>query len=361
MLDTDTRFAHEQLVVHRGARSALPIVVAIHSSVLGPPIGGCRLRHYSDWRDAVADALRLAESMTYKCAAAGVPHGGAKSVIAAPTSDPLDAERRRAALLDAGDVIESLGGRYSAGPDVGTSPQDMVTIAERTRHVFCLPAAYGGSGDSSPPTARGVCRAVEAVCAHRFGSAEMAGRRVTVIGLGAVGAIVAETLAAAGAKLTVADIDQTKRPLAHRLGAEWLPTEQALRAPADVLVPAAVGGLLTAEVVAGLRCAAIAGPANNQLADDSVADLLHKNGVVWVPDYVASAGGVIYSPAVERGRPPVEALARVDGIGDTVAHLLATADRTGMTPYQAARELAEARLTSVNLGVVSDSRLSDFS
>jgi leucine dehydrogenase len=337
---------HELITVRRGPRSGFAIVVAIHSSVLGQPIGGCRLRHYPDWSDALADALRLAEAMTDKCALAGLAHGGAKSVVVAPTPDPPGPDERRAALLDVGDVIESLGGRYAAGPDVGTGPVDMATIAERTPHVFCLPAEHGGSGDSSPPTARGVYRAIEAACAHRFGSADLSGRRVTVLGLGAVGQLVAGALAEAGARLTVADIDPAKRQVAQRFGATWRTPDEALYAPADLLVPAAVGGLLTPAAVPHLRCAAIAGPANNQLSADAVADLLHGRGILWVPDYVAGAGGVIHAVAVERGgQPEPVALAAVDRIGTTVAELLASAAGTGVPPHRAARRLAEARLT----------------
>jgi leucine dehydrogenase len=346
-------FVHEQLIVRRGDRSGFPIVVAIHSSVLGPAIGGCRLRHYPDWRNGVADALRLAEGMTYKNAVAGLDNGGAKSVIVAPDDRPLDPDRRRAVLLDLGDIIEALDGVYATGPDIGTGPLDMVTIAERTRHVFCLPAVHGGSGDSSPPTARGVYAAIRAVCAHRFGSAGAAGRRVGLIGLGSVGSLLARMLADAGADLVVTDVDPAKRELARELGATWTAPEDALRIEADILVPAAVGGLLTREAVPELRCATIAGPANNQLAADGVADLLHQRGVLWVPDYVVSAGGVIHATAIEqRGVPVAAALAEVDGIGATVTELLGAADRAGNTPHRAARRIAEARLAKADLAVV---------
>ena len=346
-------FTHEQLVVRRGTRSGFAIAVAIHSSVLGQPIGGCRLRHYANWRDGVADALCMAEGMTYKCALAGLNHGGAKSVIMTPAPRPPTRDERRAALLDIGDVIESLGGHYATGPDVGTGPDDMLTIAERTRHVFCLPAKHGGSGDSSPPTARGVYRAIQAACAHRFGSADLSGRRVTVIGLGSVGALIAQALADAGAQLAVADIDPAKQEVSRRLAATWITPDEALHAPAEVLVPAAVGGLLTPEVVPSLRCAAIVGPTNNQLSTDAVADLLHARGILWVPDYLASAGGVIHATTVEQdGQPETVALAEVDRIGATITQLLTTAAKTGVTTHHAARRLAETRLTAA----ISDRR-----
>jgi leucine dehydrogenase len=334
-------FDHEQLTVHRGRRSGLPVAIAVHSTARGMAIGGCRLKHYAGWRDGVADALRLAESMTYKTALAGLDHGGGKTVVALPSAAPLAPEAKRAVLLDVGDAVESLGGRYGTGPDVGTGPADMVTIAERTRWVFCRPAEQGGSGDSSGPTAEGVLAALAALCAHRFGSADMAGLRVTLIGLGHVGTHLAKALSGAGAVLTVTDVDPGRRTLADAVGAAWVAPEEAATAPADVVVPAALGGLLTPDLVPRLRCAAIAGPANNQLADERVADLLHERGVLWAPDPVVSAGGAIYGTGVElRGLTPEAALAEVRGIGATVTRLLGA----GTSPHAAAKSLAEARL-----------------
>ena len=164
-------FTHERLAVERGPESGFPIIVAVHSTVLGQAIGGCRVATYPDWRDGVADALRLSAAMTEKAALAGLPHGGGKTVIALPPG----AVKSPAALRDAGALIESLGGGYATGPDVGTGPDDMVTIGERTRHVFCRPPEAGGSGDSSPATAAGTIAALRAVLAHRFGDASPAG------------------------------------------------------------------------------------------------------------------------------------------------------------------------------------------
>jgi leucine dehydrogenase len=340
---------HEQLVVRRGRRSGLTIAVAIHSSALGPALGGARMRHYPDWRDGVADALRLAEGMTYKCAVAGLDHGGAKAVVVLPTTAAPDAGERRAALLDLGDVVESFGGAFTTGPDIGTGPLDMVTIAERTSHVCCRPAGYGGSGDSSTPTARGVLAAIRATLGHRFDVPDPRGRRITLIGLGSVGALVAAELAAAGARLLVTDVDPAKRALAGSLGATWSEPAAALTAPADLLVPAAVGGLLTPESVPGLRSDAIVGPANNQLSAEPVADLLHARGIVWVPDYVVGAGGVVHAATVElHGGSGAAALAAVDRIGDTVSDLLKVADRDGVPAQRAARTLADARLAAAD-------------
>jgi glutamate dehydrogenase/leucine dehydrogenase len=254
-------------------------------------------------------------------------------------------------LRDVGDAIASLDGRYATGPDVGTTPADMTVIGERTAHVFCRPEEAGGSGDSSPHTATGVVAALRAACARVYGSADLRSRSMAIVGLGSVGGHLARQLTAAGAKLTVSDIDPGRRALATELGAAWAEPGEALTAEVDVLVPAALGGILTGGIVPRLRCAVIAGPANDQLADPSVAALLHQRGIVWIPDYIAGAGGVIYALAVElRNEPPARALASVQGIAGTVEQVLDTATRSGVSPAQAARELATDRLKLASAG-----------
>jgi leucine dehydrogenase len=340
-------FDHEEITVRTGPRSGLPVIVAVHSTALGQAVGGCRLWHYADWRDGLDDAVRLSAGMTLKCAVAGLGNGGGKTVIAVPAGVRLGAAGRAAVLRDVGDVIESLGGRYATGPDVGTAPADMAVIGERTRQVFCAPVQQGGSGDSSPHTAAGVMAALRAVCTRVHGSPDLGRRKLAVIGLGSVGRYLARQLSAEGASLVVTDIDPGKEPLARQLGAEWAKPEDAVTAQADVLVPAALGGVLTRQIVPRLRCAAIAGPANNQLAEPDVAGLLHQRGIIWVPDYVVSAGGVIYALAVELNKEdPESAGARVRGIADTVGLLLETTDRTGGDPAAAALELAQRRLSA---------------
>jgi leucine dehydrogenase len=342
-----TGFDHEEITVRTGPRSGLPVIIAVHSTALGQAVGGCRLWHYADWHDGLDDAVRLSAGMTLKCAVAGLGNGGGKTVIAVPDRARLGAAGRAAALRDAGDVIESLGGRYATGPDVGTAPADMVVIGERTRHVFCTPGQRGGSGDSSPHTAAGVIAALRAVCTRMYGSPELGHRTLAIVGLGNVGRHLARQLSAAGASLLVSDIDPAKQALARELGARWDKPQEAMTAQVDVLVPAALGGVFTRQTVPRLRCAAIAGPANNQLAEPDVAGLLHQRGIVWVPDYVLSAGGVIYALAVELHKEdPQTAGARVQGIAGTVELLLETADRTGTDPAAAALELAQRRLSA---------------
>lgn len=337
--------SHELVQVVRGRRSGLAISVAIHSTALGPAAGGCRIAHYADPADAVADALRLAAAMTDKNALAGLDHGGAKAVAALPTAArPVGAERT-ALLHDLGDAIESLGGRYIAGPDVGSSPVDMAVIAERTTHVCCLPVENGGSGGSSLHTARGTLAALRTVADEAFGSPELAGRTFGVIGLGAVGAHVARLLHRAGARLVVTDVNPATRSLAEELGANWVDPDDALAMEVDILVPAALGGLLTAHTVPLLRCAAIAGPANNQLDEPATARLLAARGILWAPDVVVSSGGVIHATGIELRQESEERLTgRIQGIAATLRQVFDTARTHQTTPAIAARRLAEQRV-----------------
>ncbi|HYN95194.1 MAG TPA: Glu/Leu/Phe/Val dehydrogenase dimerization domain-containing protein [Pilimelia sp.] len=341
--DLDGAEPYEDIRIRIGPRSGLPVIVAVHSTVRGRAIGGCRIAHYPRWQDGLTDALRLSAAMTAKCAVAGLPHGGGKVVVAVAEDTALTGARRRAVLHDVGDAIAALDGAYATGPDVGTGPDDMTTIAERTPYVFCRPPERGGSGDSSGHTAAGVLAALRAVCAERF-AAPLAAHRFAVVGLGRVGGQLARLLAAAGAELVVSDIDPAGRRLAGELGAAWVDPADALRAPVDVLVPAALGGVLTPVTVPLLRCAAVAGPANNQLDAPATADLLHRRGILWAPDFVVSAGGVIHATAVELGgRTGEEAARLVTGIEDTLAGVLTAARTAGTSPMAAALALARRR------------------
>jgi leucine dehydrogenase len=337
---------HERVAIAVGERSGLPVIVAVHSTALGQAVGGCRLWRYPDWRAALDDALRLSEAMTLKCALAGLALGGGKSVIAlAPGDAELSPERRRAAMLDLGDAVDAFGGSYGVGEDVGTTAEDMLIARERTRFAYCLPEARGGAGEPSEPTAEGVCLAIAVTLERAFGTPGISGRRIAILGLGQVGSRVARRLAADGAELVVSDIDASKRRLADELGASWTAPDEAIRAEVDLLVPAALGGVLTPGSAAALRCAAIAGPANNQLADEAVADTLRERGILWAPDFVVNAGGVIYGSAIEmEGCPREEATARVGAIPRTLSTVFATAEEHSITPLEAARRVARARL-----------------
>ncbi len=331
---------HEEVVARLGARSGIPVMVAVHSRKLGPAAGGIRLHRYPTWQDGLADALRLSKGMTYKNAVAGVPFGGGKSLIAVPPTVVLTPELRVDVLADLGDLIESLGGSYVGGPDVGTTSEDMLAMRDRTRHVLCVPESHGGTGSSSGPTAAGVLAALRAGTRAVFGTPSFAGLRVVVIGMGSVGSLVARGLSDAGAAVTVSDVDTSR---AH--GFPWVDVPEAMSTAADVIVPAAVGGVLgpTTDVRAPL----VVGPANNQLTHDSVAAELAARGVVWLPDFVASAGGVVYTLSREaEGLSHTSAMARVATIEETVDTLLTAATANGTTPHAEALALAERRLAT---------------
>ena len=339
---------HEEVLVRHGTRSGLYSIVAVHSTRRGPALGGCRMWRYDDTRVALRDALRLARGMTYKSAVAGLDLGGGKGVIALPPdAAPPTGRARRDVLLDFGDAVDALGGRYVTAEDVGTATRDMTTIARATTHVTGLPRRAGGSGDPSPHTALGVEAAVLATCERAFGSASLRGRSVAVVGLGHVGLRVARLLARRGAQLLVADIDPAKRAQARALGARWVTPARALTAPVDVLAPCALGGVLDHDSVPRLQAQAIAGAANNQLADDSVGELLQARGILWAPDFVANAGGII-NIAVELGPggyDPARARRDVRAIADTLLEVYDRAASTGATPLSAATALAESRLS----------------
>jgi len=306
---------------------------------------------YADSRDAVADALRLSRAMTFKAAVADLPLGGGKGVIMRHAGEPpLDPERRRAALLDFGDTVEMLDGRYMTAEDVGTSDPDMTVISERTAHVTGLAVERGSSGDPSPWTALGVQEAIRVACERVGGSPELDGRSIAVVGLGRVGGALARGLAAAGARLVVADVDDGRRALAEELGAEWTDPASAVRAEVDVLAPCALGGVLDAESVPALRCRAIAGAANNQLASEDMAERLTEREILWAPDFVANAGGIInISVELEpEGYAPERAEGRVRAIGDTLRSIFDDAEAAGSTPLAAAMALASRRLAAAS-------------
>jgi leucine dehydrogenase len=333
------------VLVRRGRRSGLFTIVAVHSTVRGPSLGGCRMWEYEDSRAALRDALRLSRAMTFKAAVADLHLGGGKGVIMIPAGARLTTERRHGALLDFADTVEALGGRYITAEDVGTSSRDMHVIAGRTKHVVGLARSRGGSGDPSPFTALGVETAIRACCERTFSSGSLRGRSVCVIGLGHVGSRVAKRCAKAGARLLVADVDGRKQALAQQLGARWLTPQRALETEVDVLAPCALGGLLDDETVPRLRCRIVAGAANNQLADDRLADVLAARGILWAPDFVTNAGGLINISEELGEYDAATARRRVRGIGETLRQIFDTAETIDATPLTAAMEIARRRIT----------------
>jgi leucine dehydrogenase len=340
-----TPLDHERVVMVTGARSRLPIIVAVHSTVLGQALGGARLWSYPHWTDGLTDALRLSEGMTLKNAAAGLNRGGGKSVIVVPSGTVLDDDRKRDAMLDLGDAVESLGGAYMTAEDVGTSADLMSIVAERTAHVCGLPPEQGGVGEPADATAEGVHASILATLDALHGTPDVAGRRIVISGLGQVGGRLATRLAAEGAALTVTDVNLAKQELASSLGATWVDASEALTVEGDLFVPCGLGGVLTSEAIAGLRVKGVVGAANNQLADHEGAAELAARGILWAPDFVVNGGGVIYlDMAMRPGADAAAISARVTRIGEVVATIFRDAAAKGVTTLEAAEQLAAARL-----------------
>ena len=338
-------FDHEELVIRRGRRSGAYTVVAVHSTALGPALGGCRLWRYESSASGARDALRLARAMTFKAAAAGVALGGGKGVICADPGVAPTGKRRRDMLLDFADTVNALEGRYVTAEDVGTSSRDMAVIATGSKHVTGLARSRGGSGDPSPLTALGVEAAMRACCAKRFGSPELEGRSVAVIGAGRVGATLARRLNRAGARLVVADIDERKRAFVEKLPrAKWVEPSAALTAEVDVLAPCALGGAIDPSTIGHLRCAIVCGSANNQLSHEGLAEDLATRDIVYAPDFIVNAGGLINIAVELEGYEPSRARRRVAAIEQTMSTVLDEAEADGVTPLAAAYDLARARL-----------------
>ncbi|VVT18316.1 Leu/Phe/Val dehydrogenase [Erythrobacter sp. EC-HK427] len=283
--------AHERVEVVHDRASGLTAIIALHSTHLGPGAGGTRFWHYADPAGAMRDALRLSRGMSFKNAMAGLPMGGGKAVVM------LDKDGTKTdAMLEAfGDAVEALNGRYVTAEDVGATVADMVKIAGRTRHVCGLPVSEGDAGgDPGPFTAMGIYHGIKAAVAHKLGKDSMAGVRVAVQGCGSVGGGVARLLAKDGASLIVSDIN-TKRAqaLAQEIGGEAVDGDVVMGTECDVFSPNALGAILDDDGIARLDCAIVAGGANNQLARPEHGAMLHERGILYAPDYVINAGGII--------------------------------------------------------------------
>lgn len=317
--------------------TGLKAIIAIHNSRLGPALGGCRYLAYPDTDSAIRDAIRLAQGMSYKAALAGLGQGGGKAVIVRPPH--VD---NRSALFEAfGRMIESLGGAYITAVDSGTSSADMDCIAQYTQHVTSTTTA----GDPSPHTAMGVYAGIRATALARLGSDDLQGLRVAVQGLGNVGYALAEQLAADGVELFVSDLDPGRVQLAaQELGAHPVSSEDLLFTPCDILAPCGLGGVLNAQTVGELHCAAVAGAANNQLASGEVADELEARGILYAPDYVINSGGLIYVALKHREQSLTAITAHLSKIGQRLTEIYGHAQADKRSPARVADALAERLL-----------------
>ena len=345
----------EHVVARFDEPSGAWMLVGVHSSVLGPAMGGTRMKVYRSGDEALHDVLRLSQAMTMKQAAAGLDFGGGKAVVAVPAVPPPGSVARRDLLHRYGDLVESLGGSYLTAADMNTGEADLDIVGERTDHVLGRSAACGGSGSSAGDTALGVFHGIRASVRQAFGGGELAGRRVLVQGVGAVGARLAELLREAGARLVLADLDDERAAsLAVSLGADPVPAHHVFDTECDVFSPCATGGVLSAETIPLLRCRVVAGAANNQLATPWDGDRLHDRGILYAPDYVINAGGVIHLAGYERlGWDEAQMASRLAGIGQTLADLFERAEREGITTAATADRLATERLSEAAAAAIA--------
>jgi glutamate dehydrogenase/leucine dehydrogenase len=327
----------EHAVIRHDTESGAWIFVCVHSTVLGPAGGGTRLRVYPTPADGLADAMKLSQAMTVKMAGADLGRGGGKAVLAVP--ELPTGEARRKLLLRYGDLVASLGGTYRTAGDMNISPDDLDVVAETCPYVYGTSATGGNSGWG---TARAVLHGIRASVEHVFGSSDLSGRTVLVQGAGAVGHDLVRYLHDEGATVLVSDVDPGR---AEATGARVVPPAEALGTECDVFAPCAVGGLLSSETIPQLRCRIVAGSANNQLAEPGAAQRLHDAGILYAPDYVINAGGVIQLVGiVDRQLDDGELEASFAAVGDTLRRIYREADAAGSTPAAAAERLAAERI-----------------
>ena len=335
-----TNTDHEQVLIGREEAVGYHGIIAIHSTVLGPAVGGTRFWNYASEDEALSDALRLSQGMTYKTALAGLPLGGGKSIIIGNS-----ATSNREALLRAhGRFVDTLNGRYITAEDVGTSPADMEIMRRETQHVAGL---VGRSGDPSPVTARGVFRAIQASIKFLQHTDELAGLIVAIQGCGHVGYNLAKWLHEAGAKLVVTDVNgENVACVVDSFGAETVHPSEIFSVPADIFAPCALGGVINDETIPQLQVRIVAGAANNQLLDERHGTMLRDRNILYAPDYVANAGGVLNGCVEVLGWDPEHALRKVDEIYNTILRIFRSAEAQGITTNEAADRLAEDRLKS---------------
>ena len=337
---------HERVLLVSDADSGLKAILAVHSTARGPGFGGCRFWTYADEAGALTDALRLSQGMSLKNAMADLPFGGGKAVILKPQGWQDEPARREALFAAFGRAVQSLGGSYLTAEDVGTTTDDMRVVQRHTGYVSGIPREGAFGGDPSPKTAWGVFVAIRAGVRHQLGRDTLEGVSVAIQGLGAVGMHLAGFLHEAGARLVVADVMDSRVAQAQaRFGATVLPVDQILAAEVDVLAPCALGAVLNAQTVDRLRCRLVAGAANNQLATPADGDALQARGILYLPDYLVNAGGIISVAREYRGEGEEQAvMAEVSRIGDRVDELLARVRSSGRTPARESDAWARAKL-----------------
>jgi leucine dehydrogenase len=341
LFDTIAGMGHEQLVLCQDSASGYRGIIAVHSTVLGPALGGTRFWNYASDEDAIVDALRLARGMTYKNAVAGLNLGGGKSVIIGDNKTAT----REMIFRAHGRFVESLGGRYITAEDVGTSTADMDYVHMETDYVSGL---AGRSGDPSPVTAHGVFRAIQASARERWGSDDLVNKVVAIQGCGHVGYYLAKELHEAGAKLIASDIDAERvKRVVTDFGARAVASDEIYAVESDIFAPCALGAIINDKTIPQLKVEIVAGAANNQLLEERHGDALEARGVLYAPDYVANAGGVINVYSELAGWTPARSFRKADEIYDTVRKVFEIARDESIPTYLAADRLAEQRIRAV--------------
>ena len=332
---------HESVTFCSDPDSHLQMIIAVHNTLMGPALGGCRMWPYADMDEALMDVLRLSKAMTYKCVMAGIPYGGGKSVV---IGDPKR-EKDEALLLSVGRAVSSLGGRYLVTEDVGMTEADMSVIARTTPWLTGRSLSEGGSGDPSLPTATGVFAGMK-VCLEQIGEPPtVEGKTIAIQGLGKVGSHLARMAAEEGAKLFVTDIDSSRlEHAAADLRALSVIPEEIFSLPCDIFAPCALGGVLNEKTVPALNCRIVAGAANNQLATDFDGDALFTRGIVYAPDYVINSGGVMNLSFEAGGYNRERAMAKVLEIPDTLRRLFERARKKSAPSHRVADRMVEEQL-----------------
>lgn len=335
------KYDYEQVVFCQDKQSGLKAIIAIHDTTLGPALGGTRMWMYPSEDAAIEDALRLARGMTYKNAAAGLNLGGGKTVI---IGDPLK-DKNEEMFRAFGRYIQSLNGRYITAEDVGTTVEDMDLIHEETDYVTGISPTFGSSGNPSPVTAYGVYRGMKAAAKEAFGTDSLLGKTVAVQGVGNVAYHLCRHLAEEGALLIVTDINkQNVQRAVEEFGAKAVDPADIYSVDCDIYAPCALGAVINDDTIVKLKAKVIAGAANNQLKEPRHGDLIHEKGIVYAPDYVINAGGVINVADELKGYNRERALKKVEGIYDNIMKVIEIAKRDNLPTYRAADRMAEERI-----------------
>jgi leucine dehydrogenase len=336
---------HEQVIYCYDQTSKLKAIIAIHSTALGPALGGCRMWHYASEDEALNDVLRLSRGMTYKAAVAGLNLGGGKAVIIGDRKD-----KNEALFRSFGRFVEGLAGRYITAEDVGTSVKDMEWVRMETPHVTGISRALGGSGDPSPVTAFGVFHGIRAAAKYAFGKESLSSLSVAIQGAGQVGYHLAKHLVQAGAKVVMSDIDQeaVKRAV-NDLRVTAVGVDEIYDVECDIFAPCALGATINHKTLPRLKCKVIAGAANNQLEDDkTAAPILQERGILYAPDYVINAGGLINVANELEGYNRERALQQAENIFQICTRVFETAAEQKIPTFRAADNLAQERIAQIS-------------